>query len=180
MKHRKKKLVPTFFGFDSYGCEHEKFYCYYEEAVWDKYGLHYILRDDTGRMEKIHLKGKRYSKPPYAFISYEKMLNQTEKYARAVQVASNAGDIRKKAIYLILDLDEEGNLLADPCSFDGYVSARGSKFNITGDGSCDGKKWFKLTEKDKHLVFPNISKAAFYIEKHYSADACFHYLKSLS
>lgn len=55
---------------------------------------------------------------------------------------------------------------------------RGTIFNITSEGTYDGKKWFRLTEEDKRLVFPDIAKAATYIEEHYGHWACSHYLKS--
>lgn len=178
MKYRKKKYVPVFVGFDGCNYEHEKFYCYYEEAVWDKYGLHYTLHDSTGPIENVHLKGKRYSKPPYAFNSYEEMMEQAEKYSRAIGVAGDVGNIRKKAVFLILDLDKNGVLCSDPHDFDGYVSKRGTVFNITSDGTYNGKKSFRLTEENKHLVFPNMKKAADYIQENYGNWVMFHYLKS--
>ena len=175
MKHSKKKYIPYAYGFDNY--KHKNFVCYYAEGSWDKYGLHYTI-DYLGDIEEVHLKGKRYSKPPYAFNSYEEMMKEFEIYARAIEVANDVGDIRKKAVYLILDLDENGVLHSDPFSLDGYVSKRNTVFHITGDGTRDGKKSFKLTEENKHLVFPDMGKAADYITEHYGSWAMFHYLKS--
>lgn len=88
------------------------------------------------------------------------------------------GNIRKEAVYLILDLDENGVLRSDPFDFDGYVTKRGTVFIITGDGAHDGKKLFKLADEDKHLVFPDIVKAADYVQKHYGDWAMYHYLKN--
>lgn len=46
--------------------------------MYDKYGLHYTI--DLGDWhEEVHLKGKRYGKPPFAFDTYEEMMEQTEK-----------------------------------------------------------------------------------------------------
>ena len=179
MIHSRKKYVPTFFGFNNYECKHEDFYCYYEEAIWNKYGLHFTIHDNSGQEEDICIKGKKHSKPPYAFNSYEEMMIQTEKHARGTYMADQVGNIRKKAVYLILDLDKNGILRSDPYDFDGYVSKRGTIFNITSEGTYNGKKWFKLKEEDKHLVFPDIVKAATYIEKHYGHWACSHYLKNI-
>ena len=178
MKYSRKKYVPICCGFDTYKCNHEEYYCYYEEATWDKYGLHYIIHDSTRAIEEVCLKGKKYSKPPFAFNSYEEMMEQSEQYSRAVYFANNKGNIRKEAVYLMLDLDENGVLRSDPHDFDGYVSKRGTIFNITSEGTRDGKKWFKLTEEDKHLVFPDIVKAATYVEEHYGKWASSHYLKN--
>lgn len=175
MKYTRKKWVPVSFGFDGNNYEQDKFYCYFEEATWNKYGLHYVLHDSTGSLEYVHLKGKRYSKPPYAFNSYDEMMKMTEKYARAKYAADN---IRKDAVYLLLDLDDNGRLLSDPFDFKGYVSQRGTIFHITGDGFHNGEKSFILTQKDKHLVFSDIAKAARYVDEHYGWWACTHYLKN--
>lgn len=48
-------------------------------------------------------------------------------------MVEDMGDIRKEAVYLLLDLDEDGNLVSDPMSFEGFVSKRGTVFNITSD-----------------------------------------------
>lgn len=182
MLYKKKKYIPYFSGFNGFSpYKHEDFYCYYAEGFWDKYGLHYTFEYSDGKnviKEEIHKKGKRYSKPPYAFNSYEEMMIETEKYERSLCVANDIGDIRKEAVYLILDLDENGILLNDAHSFDGYVSKRGTIFNITNSGYYDGKKSFALTDKNRHLVFSDIKKAADYIMQHYGDWAMFHYLKN--
>ena len=178
MRYSRKKYVPTFVGFNNYKCKHDDFYCYYEEAIWDKYGLHYTIHESNGRTEEVCLKGRRYSKPPYAFNSYEEMMEQTEMYSRACHVAHKVGNIRKEAVFLVLDLDENGVLHSDPFSLDGNVSKRGTVFNITGSGKYEGGKRFKLTQENKHLVFPNIGKAADYVYERYGRWAMSHYLKS--
>lgn len=180
LKHRKKKFIPIYWFYDE-ECQTEDnpsgFCCYFEEGIWDKYGLHYN-EHNRDKTEVIHLKGKRYSKRPYAYNSYEEMMKVTEYYAKSAKTANDVGNIRREAIYLILELDQEGNLLYDPHSFDGYVSKRGTVFNITSSGNYGGKKSFALTDKNKHLVFTDIGKAAVYVRQHYGKWAMFHYLKS--
>ncbi|MEE1255630.1 MAG: hypothetical protein UHN47_03845 [Lachnospiraceae bacterium] len=174
-RYAKTKYIPTFYGFNDY--EKKDFYCYWEVGVYDKYGLYYTI-NFTNETEDVHLKGKKYGKPPYAFNSYKEMMEKMEQFAKDRATATSLGDIRRKAVYLILDLDEDGNLRSDPCDFDGFVSKRGTVFNITGDGAYDGKKRFELTDKNKHLVFPGIAKAATYVRENYGRWAASHYLKS--
>ena len=66
----------------------------------------------------------------------------------------------------------------DPHDFDGYVTKHGSIFKITSRGTNDGSKNIKLTDENKHLVFPNIVKAADYVQEKYGDWAMFHYLKN--
>lgn len=181
LKHRKKKFVPIFWFFDKENRTEENpsgFYCYWEEGIWDKYGLHYTEHNGD-KTEEIHLKGKRFCKPPYAYNSYEEMMKMSEYYEKSAEAVCDMGNIRREAVYLILDLDEDGTLHQDPCSFDGYVSKRGTVFNITSSGNYDGKKSFALTDENKHLVFPDIGKAAKYVSEHYGDWAMFHYLKNI-
>jgi len=173
--YKREKFIPTFYGFDDYECKN--FYCYWEKGVYDKYGLHYTVNFTNGS-EEVHLKGKRYSNPPFSFNTYEDMMETMERLSRVYKAAKKVGNIRRKAVYLILDLDEDGNLCSDPCGFDGFVSKRGTVFNITSAGNYDGKKRFQLTNENKHLVFPDIAKAAQYVEDNYGRWAASHYLKS--
>lgn len=175
-KKNKKKYIPVFCGFNR--CHNKDFYCYYEEGVYDKYGLHFTTDLCNGYIEKRDLKGKKYGKPPYSFNTYEEMMKKSEELYRACAIAEGIGNIRKKAVYIILELDENGKPLYDAHSFDGYVSKRGTVFNITSSGTYNGKKRFTLRDEDKHLVFSDIVKAACYIEENYGHWAASHYLKS--
>ena len=174
--YQQKKFIPYCWGFgNSY--KKEDFYCYWGEGVYDKYGLHYTI--DLGDWhEEVHLKGKRYGKPPFAFDTYEEMMEQTEKRTRTKAMVEDLGDIRKEAVYLLLDLDEDGNLVSDPMSFEGFVSKRGTVFNITSDGTYDGKKRFTLTQENKYLVFPDNGDEVSYIREKYGHWAASHYIKN--
>lgn len=180
MKHSKKKFVPTFWFFDKSNQTEDNpdgFFCYYAEGIWDKYGLHYTDHIDINCTEEVHLKGKKYCKPPYAYNSYEDMIRQTEKYAKTLEMISNMGNAKKEAVYLLLDLDEDGILRSDPFSIDGYVGKRGTIFYIRDGCYHGGDTKIELTEENRHLVFPDIAKAADYIHKKYGWWACVHYLK---
>lgn len=62
MKYCKKKFIPTAWFFDVKNQTDENpydFFCYYEEGIWDKYGLHYIEHNGN-EIEHIHRKGKKY------------------------------------------------------------------------------------------------------------------------
>lgn len=180
MKHCKKKFIPTAWFFDVENQTDENpsgFFCYYEEGVWDKYGLHYIEHNGN-EIEHIHRKSKKYGRPPYAFNNYDEMMKQTETLAKAMNTVDDMGNIRKEAVYLILDLDANGNLVSDPCDFEGYVTKKRTVFNITSSGTYDGKKRFVLTDKNEHLVFADMGKAATYLHEKYGWWACVHYLKN--
>lgn len=181
MKYSRKKFVPLLWEFN----ENEKtddnpssFICYYIEGIWDKYGLHYSTYDMDNSTEIVHRKDKKYSKPPYSFNNFNEMMKKMEIYAKAIETVEDMGNIRKEAIYLILDLDSNGNLRSDPMDFKGYVSKRGTLFTITSDGNYDGKKTFIIEDEDRNLIFPDIGKAAEYIYKNYGWWACSHYLKN--
>ena len=175
--YKKIKFIPTFYGFCN-NYEKKEFYCYWEKGIYDKYGLHYATNNNSETVEKVTLKGKRYARPPYSFNTYDEMMKETEKLAQAHVTVAALGNIRRTAVFLILDLDEYGNLLHDACGFDGFVNKRGTIFNITSDGTYDGKKKIVLTSENRHLVFPNIAKAAQYVHDNYGRWAASHYLKS--
>ena len=180
MNYCKKKIIPTAWFFDVENQTDENpygFFCYYEEGIWDKYGLHYIEHNGN-EIEHIHRKGKKYGRPPYAFNNYDEMMKQTETLAKAMKTVDDMGNIRTKAVYLILDLDANGNLVSDPCDFEGYVTKKRTVFNITSSGTYDGKKRFVLTDKNEHLVFADMGKAATYLHEKYGWWACVHYLKN--
>ena len=178
MKDRtRKKYIPLVYGSD--GPDDENFYCYYVEGTYNKYGLRYT--DDLAYNTEpvnIFLKGKRYSRPPFAYDSYEDMMNDTKKRHIAQKAAEDAGNVKKEAVFLVLDLDEDGNLRSDPWDFDGYVTKHNSIFRITGDGHYDGGKNIPLTSENRHLVFSDIKKAATYVDDNYGEWAMFHYLKN--
>ena len=106
------------------------------------------------------------------------MMKRNETLAKAMKTVDDMGNIRKKAVYLILDLDANGNLVSDPCDFEGYVTKKRTVFNITSSGTYDGKKRFVLTDKNEHLVFADMGKAATYLHEKYGWWACVHYLKN--
>ncbi len=182
MKNRiRKKYVPVcVFGeqIDENGelCD---FGCYYVIGTYDKYGLKYIDDTEYGVEPKIrHRKGVRFSRPPFAYNTYEEMMSDWKKRALAIQVAQNCGNTKKEAVFLCLTFDDEGYLDETPHSLKGYVTKHGSIFRITSSGSYNGSKNIPLTDENKHLVFPDIKKAAEYVEENYGHYACSHYLKS--
>ncbi len=178
MKNRtRKKYIPLVYGSDGPG--DENFYCYYVEGLYNKYGLRYT--DDLAYNTEpvnIHLKGKRYSRPPFAYNSYEDMMNDTKKRHIAHKATENAGNVKKEAVFLVLDLDEDGNLRSDPWDHDGYVTKHNSIFRITSDGHYDGGKTIRLTDQNRHLIFSDVKKAATYVSDNYGEWAMFHYLKN--
>lgn len=173
--YQQEKFVPHIWGFND-NFKKEGFYCYWEKGVYDKHGLRYTT--DLGNChEEVHLKGKRYSKPPYAFDAYEEMMEYMEKWTYTKVMVEDLGDIRKEAIFLILEYSKDGYLY-DPMCFEGFVSKRGTVFNITSRGTYDGKKRFAITEENKHLVFPDNGEAVRYLEKNYGPSAASHYIKN--
>ena len=182
MKNRiRKKYVPIFV-FGNYldeNSEHYDFGCYYVTGTYDKYGLRFINDIyDESEPEIVRLKGARYSRPPFAYNTYEEMMLDTKKRRQAEIAAENSGNTKKEAEFLCLSLDEEGYLKTTPHSFKGYVTKHGRIFRITSSGTYNGSKNIPLTEENKHLVFPDIKKAAEYVEENYGHYACSHYLKS--
>lgn len=175
MKYQKRKYVPTLYGFDS----DKNFYCDYEEAIWNKYGLNYTMANDFVDVEQVYLKGKKYNKPPYCFNSYKEMLKKMERYARAIQTVEDKGNIRENAVYLILEINEDGMLLSDLHSINGYVAKKGTIFFIQDEFYRGDKTKIELSDQNKQFVFPDFGKTALYLEKTYGHWACSHYLKNL-
>ncbi len=180
MKKNKKviKYIPELWWFID--DDKTELACIYAIGYYDKYGLHYKHSDNAPyNSEDVHLKGKRYRKAPYAWDSYEEMIQDLKDIANRAEMIERMGDIRKEAIYLVLDINENGDLKCDPCDIHGYVSKRGTIFNIVDEMvDCTGESRFKLTDKDKRLVFPNLYKAATYVFDNYGDWAGYHYLKS--
>ena len=169
MKRNKKtmKYIPELWWYE--GEDGTELTCIYVIGYYDKYGLHYQHSDNAPyNNENVRLKGKKYRKAPFAFDSHDKMIEGLKEFDARTKRLEEKGDIRKEAVYLCLDLDEDGVLKSDPFDMRGYVSKRGTIFNIVDDAWIDGnKKRFKLTKDDKKLVFPDFGKAADYVLKNY-------------
>lgn len=183
MKKKKKKIkfVPQVWWFEDEEKSDEGFVCIYSVGYADKYGLHYVP-DKNGPEEQVPttLKGNRFKRAPYAFNSYDDMINNCKATTRRDEMIESIGDIKKEAVYLSLDLDKNGVLLHDPSHCEGYVTKHGTVFNVTSNGDRYGKKRFRLTKEDKKFVFPSIEKAAAYVFENYGDWAGFHYLKNHS
>ena len=178
MKNRKrKKFVPIAYFGDDYDPEY--FQCLYVMGTYDKYGLKFTNDIyDESEPEIVRLKGARYNRPPFAYNTYDEMMLDTKKRRQTEIAAEHSGNTKKEAEFLCLNLDEDGYLKTTPHSFKGYVTKHGRIFRITSSGTYNGSKNIPLTEENKHLVFPDIKKAAEYVEENYGHYACSHYLKS--
>ena len=180
MEKNKKttKYIPYAWWFEDYN--KTELVCMYEVGYYDKYGLHYKNpHTNSNKHEEVHLKGRQYRQKPFAWDSYDEMIRDLKQIAIRNEMIEDMGNIRKKAIYLVLDIDRDGNLKHDACDIHGYVSKRGTVFNVV-DSYAEGihKKQIELTDENKHLIFPSISKAAKYVFENYGDWAGNHYLKS--
>lgn len=92
-KKFKKKYIPVFCGFDKW--HYKDFYCYYEEGIYNKYGLHITTDLCNGYVERRNFKGKKYGKPPYSFNTYEEMMKKCDEFYRACAIAEDIRNLRK-------------------------------------------------------------------------------------
>ena len=146
-----------------------------------------------------HRKGVRFSKPPYAYNSFKEMIDAKERRIKNWDLLHEIGDVRKEAFYLVIEIDEETGIYYDPYHFKGRVIKRGTVFVMEHKAeeyySCDDpdydylcsmipdlpyeERTIEITDENRHLIFPNESKAFDYIREEYGSWMASHYLKNV-
>lgn len=148
-------------------CSDKQYIFDYTLGYSDKYGFHY--RDSAGNMVRIKNKNRKN-----IFNSIEEM----EKAGISYYTFKDAyHDLREEAY--LLELKNDGkDVLTDLDLKEGFVSNRGTIFNVTSvrhDSEGFVVKKIDITNKKWYKVFNDDSEAMKYVEKQYGKDAA-HYL----